>query len=930
MSAKGQSALARYQASDLDAAESMAQAAVQDDPNDAAAWHLLGLVANRRERLDDAIRCIGRAARLDPDLPEVHLHAADFLRRAERLDDAQSAAAEALRREPNSARALNNLGLILQDHNRPSDAARRFQKAIDNDPSYVRAYHNLAILRHKSGDTAGAVPVLREAVRRQPDYLRAWHALASFLAELGATEEAIQLLQQAVRRFPDSVELHDQLGRLFDQRKEYGAAVDAYRRAVALRPPWADAHHRLGVAQRYNEQLGAAIKSLRRSLELNPNLAEARATLAYISAEVCDWRDRDRIFSQVRTDVRERLAAGNASPVGASVSSALPFTPAERLAIARSAAREIETQAARSGGRLPSRPIPQARERIRLAYLSSDLRNHPVGHLMGPLLEHHDREQFSVTVYSHGKDDASPYRRRIETAVERFVDMKAATDFEIAQRIHDDRINLLVEFNGYTVGGRPAVLAHRPAPVQISYLGFQGAMGARFVDYLIADSTAVPPEEAQHYTERLIYMPPSYMAATDHAASPDLPARSEQSLPERGVVFCGFNNSSKIDPQLFDVWMQILERVPDSVLWLRSNWRVPGVANLRREAGSRGVDPDRLIFANKEPEKADHLARQRLADLFLDTPLYNAHVTAMDALSADVPVITCRGNTFTGRGAASMLMGLGLSELIVEDLQHYQELAVELATDQEALANVKRKLASARAQSDLFNPASFVRKLESALTSVWHNHLAGKLPRPLSVDKLAPPAPASARMHDSESVDLRRIDALVEIGNLPLAESLTRQALEDYPGDGGLWTRLATIAERVGLTEFAEACHKRAEVCGHDSGLSVSAIMPVKSLPRRDMAEAHYLLIKAWGFGFFSDVYHVLGQLLLAELTDRQPIVHWGQNSLFTDRSGQNAFEFFFEPLSELNVSDLASQDHDYFPRKWNPENLTQENLNKW
>ncbi|MCP3889263.1 MAG: hypothetical protein GY702_10370, partial [Desulfobulbaceae bacterium] len=455
--------------------------------------------------------------------------------------------------------------------------------------------------------------------------------------------------------------------------------------------------------------------------------------------EVCDWRDRDATFARLRADVHQRLATGKPSPIAASATCSFPFTLEEHLAVARSSARQFEEQAARSGGRLPPTKQSFVAKRIRLGYLSSDFRDHPVGQLMGSVFQHHDRARFSVCAYSYGQDDKTPYRQLIRSCVERFVDVRKTTDFEIAKRIQADGIDILIDLNGYTVGGRSAVLAHRPAPVQISYLGFPGTMGAQFVDYVIADSTAVPPAEAKFYDEHLIYVPPSYLVASDHAISTTRPTRSAQGLPESGAIFCGFNNSVKIEPEVFDAWMQILRRVPHSVLWLRTNWR-SGVANLRREARSRGVDPDRLVFAYKEPYKADHLARQRLADVFLDTPLYNAHTTALDALMAGVPVITCRGRTFAGRGAASLLTGLDMPELIADDLEAYKELAVCLANDPSELSKINKKLALQSAKSDVFSPAGFVNKLERAYEAVRHRYLAGEPAGPISTDDDTPAA----------------------------------------------------------------------------------------------------------------------------------------------------------------------------------------------
>ncbi len=736
MSEEGRSAMRRLQAGDVQGAVALAQSALQIDSKDWAAWHVLGLVAHQQGRSEEAIQLLARATRINPDAPEIHLHAADILRRAKRLDQALLAAREALRREPHSARAHHNLGLVLKDRRQLSEAAHCFEQAIHNDPSSDHAYYSLGVVRHQVGDGTAALAALREAIRLQPDDARSWRALGLILAERGDIAQACEALQRAVAIRPDWADIQAQLGLLHEQLKQHGEAVAAYQRALKVRPESAPDSYRLGIAQHANDDPQAAIVALRRALQLNPDFAEARASLACVCAEVCDWSERKQLFAGLREDLQNRLAAGQPSPVTASASPTFPFTPAEHLAVARNTAQALKKQAA-VAGRLPPPPPPFGAKRIRIGYLSSDFHNHPVGQLVGPLFQHHDRTRFQVCAYSCGKDDHSVYREVIEANVEQFVDVRRSSDFEIATQIQQDNIDILVDLIGYTAGSRAAVLAHRPAPVQISYLGFPASMGAEFVDYLITDSTAVPPEQAKYYTENLVYVPPSYLAASDHAISAATPTRSAQGLPESGVVFCGFNNNSKIEPEIFDVWMQILHSTPGSVLWLRSNWR-PGIQNLRREARARGIEPERLVFAHKEREKADHLARQKLADLFLDTPLYNAHVTALDALAVGVPVVTRCGETFAGRGAASLLTGLGIPELIAADLNVYQELAVQLARNRQALSDVKQKLAHQRDVTDVFKPARFVLKLEAAYEAIRHKVLAGEPAGPISIDEATP------------------------------------------------------------------------------------------------------------------------------------------------------------------------------------------------
>ncbi|TAN54930.1 MAG: hypothetical protein EPN20_20950, partial [Magnetospirillum sp.] len=344
----------------------------------------------------------------------------------------------------------------------------------------------------------------------------------------------------------------------------------------------------------------------------------------------------------------------------------------------------------------------------------------------------HDRDRFRITAYSCGEDDGSAMRRRLEGAFDRFVDLCPVDDAEAVRRIHGDEVDILVDLTGYTTGTRTAILAARPAPVQVNYLGFPGTMGADFIDYIIVDSIVAPPDQQPNFAERLVRLPHSYQANdTRRPIAAQRPSRSECGLPERGFVFCCFNNTFKITPILFDVWMRLLAMVPGSVLWLfQANDKVGD--RLKAEAARRGVDPARLIFAARR-DLPDHLARHDCADLFLDTLPYNAHTTASDALWAGLPVLTCRGGTFAGRVAASLLSAVGLPELITESREEYESLALALARDPARLAALRQKLRQNRHAAPLFDSAGFTRDLEAAYSRMWDTWCAGRCPEAFAV-----------------------------------------------------------------------------------------------------------------------------------------------------------------------------------------------------
>ena len=362
-----------------------------------------------------------------------------------------------------------------------------------------------------------------------------------------------------------------------------------------------------------------------------------------------------------------------------------------------------------------------AHEKIRIAYLSADFRDHAVAQSLAGVFEYHDRARFEIVGVSWGADDASEMRARLKQAFDRFINVEREGDSQVARLLRDMEIDIAVDLMGFTAECRTGILAARAAPIQVNYLGFPGTMNAPYMDYLVADRMVIPQGERRHYGETIIYLPDTYLPLDSKRRIGEAPSRSEAGLPETGFVFASFNNSYKFSPALFDIWMRLLKRVEKSVLWL-SAVNPAAARNLAREAQNRGLDANRLIFAPFVPRAEDHLARLGLADLFLDTLPYNAHATAADALLAGLPVLTCKGSTFAGRVAASLLHAAGLPELVTESPDAYETLALKLAGEPAMLAKLKAKLAANRDTHPLFDTARFTRHLEAAYLQMWERH----------------------------------------------------------------------------------------------------------------------------------------------------------------------------------------------------------------
>jgi len=408
---------------------------------------------------------------------------------------------------------------------------------------------------------------------------------------------------------------------------------------------------------------------------------------------------------------------------------AIEASPAEQLTCAR---RWVEPFA-RAVPPLPARSFRERQgERIRLGYLSADFHQHATAHLAAELFERHDRTRFEVFAYSYGPDDGSLMRRRLERAFDRFIDVRRLSHAQAAQRIHADAIDILIDLKGHTLNARTAMLAARPAPVQVNYLGYPGTMGADFIDYIIVDRIVAPPADQTYFSEKLVTLPGCYQPTDTRREIAAPPARRECGLPPDGCVFCCFNNTYKITPTFFAIWMRLLTHVPGSVLWLlESNELVR--RNLRREAEQRGLDPSRLVFAPIRPI-GEHLARHRHADLFLDTLPCNAHTTANDALWSGLPVLTCAGSTFAGRVAASAVAAAGVPGLIAPSLDAYEQTARDLARTPVRLRELRDTLERNRATAPLFDVAAYARHLETAYARMWERWRAGEPPAAFAVE----------------------------------------------------------------------------------------------------------------------------------------------------------------------------------------------------
>ena len=587
------------------------------------------------------------------------------------------------------------------------------------------ALYNRAMGHARAGRLADALADLDQAIAARPDFAEGLRNRADLLLSLKREAEAYEAYEHYLKLRPSDAQAWSNRGIAATELRRTEDAVACFDRALSLDPGDADAWNNRANAQFELKRFAAAAADYEKALKLAPDLPYADGFLLQSRLRCCDWSSLAGHNKRIADGVR------NGEPV---------IDPFGYLAISDSP--HLQLQCARAWiaeGYKTAPPLWRgehyAHERIRVAYISGDFRPHPVAFLIAGVFEHHDRAKLETIGVSLGAAGPSELRTRISQSFERFIDARAMTDYEVAKTLRALEVDIAVDLMGFTEGCRTGIFAHRAAPVQVNYLGYPGTLGADYFDYVLADRILIPEIERGFYSEQVVYLPDTYQANDSKRLIADArPSREQAGLPPEAIVFACFNATHKILPEMFDVWMRIMRQVAGSVLWLLEDNALVA-ANLRREAAARGVGAERLVFAPRVPAP-EHLARQGLADLFLDTLPYNAHLTASDALWAGLPVLTCTGQSFPGRVGASLLNAAGLPELITHSLGDFEQLALKLAGDKGALGAIKAKLAANRRNCALFDTMRITRHLESAYATMRERTARGERPSSFAVPHL--------------------------------------------------------------------------------------------------------------------------------------------------------------------------------------------------
>lgn len=744
----------------LEAARGFYQQALRRQPRHFFALYLLGVIANQTDQPNQGVEFIQQAIALNPLYSRAHYHLGLARLALAQYESAIESYDAAIALDPEFAEAICHRGNAYFDMGRYEAAIESFDRAIELRRDYTLARNNRGLSKfclsryaaaigdfdavialepdnaealnyrgHALRDGANlhaALSSYEAALALRPDYLEALNGRGSTLSALEEYAAALECYDQAIRLEPDFAEGHLNRGNVLKELRYWQGAVDSFSRAIRFKPDLAEAYYGRAETLRHMTRFESAAADFARAAQLKPTIAFMQGLHRHVRMGLCDWDGFEADLAELTARIERSEAASPPFPMLALCDSAALHRRAAEIWVRENCPPDHTSSVA---------PRYARHDRIRIGYFSADFRNHPVSYLTAELFETHDRSRFEVIAFSLGPDANDEMAGRLKRAFEHYVDGYKRSDQDIATLARAMELDIAIDLGGFTEGSKPRVFANRAAPLQVSYLGYLATMAAPYMDYLIADPIIIPFAARKHYAEKILYLP-TYQVNDSKRHIAERPFdREALGLPPRGFVFCCFNTHYKITPYIFAVWMRILGRVPGSILFMHAE---SGTVerNLRLEASRRGVDAARLVFGDRLP-LPEYLSRFRAADLFLDTLPYNAGTTASDALWAGLPVLTCLGETFAGRVAASVLTAVGMPELITTTLEQYEELAVELANDHARLAALTQKLRHQQLTAPLFDTKRFTEHLEAGYSMIYERHQSGEptdhitvLPRP--------------------------------------------------------------------------------------------------------------------------------------------------------------------------------------------------------
>lgn len=704
--------LSLHELKQFDGAVASYDKTIELKPDLAEAYSNRGNALKELKHLDAAVASYDKAIYLKPSLAEAYYNRALSLHELKNFDSAVVGYEKAIELKPDLAEAYYSRGISLQELKHLGAAVASYEKAITLKPDYAQAYLNRGNSLKELKDLDAAVASYDKAIELDPGFAEAYSNRGNALQELKKFDAAITSYEKAIMLKPHYAEAYSNRGNVLLDLKQFAAAIESYDTAISLKPDMAEAYYNRGNALEKIKQFDAAVVSYGQAIVLKPDYDYLLGIRQHARMFICDWKNFKSTVQELSHKIQNNKKASSCLPV---LALPIPLSGQRRAA---------EIWCADKHPLKPSLgPIIKSlrKSKIRIGYYSADFHNHATTQLMAELFEKHDKSSFELIGFSFGPDKKDEMYKRVSQSFDQFIDVTSISDESVAQMSRELGIDIAVDLKGLTLDARLGIFSYRAAPIQVSYLGYPGTLGAGYIDYLIADKTIIPVQSQQHYSEKIVYLPHSYQVNDrKRDIAPILFTKEELGLPKESFVFCCFNNNYKITPDVFDTWCQILKAVKNSVLWLLED-NPMAAANLHKEAQLRGVEPNRLVFA-KRMNLPEHLARHKAADLFLDTLYYNAHTTASDALWVGLPVLTCLGESFASRVAGSLLNAIGLPELITTTQNGYETLAIELATHPDKLKAIKDKLINNRLTTPLFDTPSFVKHIESAYKKMYERY----------------------------------------------------------------------------------------------------------------------------------------------------------------------------------------------------------------
>lgn len=757
-----------------EAAEREFSRAVALDPNNAEALRGLGTALISLDKIADAEKALVKSDSLVPDHPQTQFLLGQIFVSTKDFERAVGHYAGVVQRLPNLLEGRLNLGHALQALHRHTEAIEQFQAAIAIDATSSHAFNNLGNSLGAVGRNEDALDAYRKTIELDPTLAVAHINFGNTLRQMGRHGEALEEFRRAMEINPKDPRALNGLGLAYQAFNRQAEAIETFKLAIAVDDTYPEAMNNLAIAYQqlgryhdaistYNEltkkhpelsqayfNLGSLLQLLSRHDEavtafreaLNRNVSNnvVYPYLAHGLMQQCSWDNLEAIISRVIENTEHEIARGQGVSISPFGLQSMPASPDLRFRtaqhVARRAEREVQDTRKRLGPFTYKRPTGG---KLKIGFLSPDFRFHSVAVAFRGVLEHRDPERFHYAAYAvttFGKDDLT---RHFSETFDSWTDITQMSYVDAAKKMVDDGVNVLIDLAGHTRGGSPEVLALRPAPVQAHWLGFSSTTGASYIDYLVTDRIQLPPEDQKYCSEKLVYLPHTFMAASRPPVAVETFTRADFGLPDEGFVFANFNSHYKFYPTLFAIWMRLLRQIPGSVMWFMSGTKT-SQKNLKREAQARGVDPDRLIFSDTIAHPR-HLARLPLADLALDNLHHGGGVTTTDSLWAGVPVLTLYGDTPPARNGATLVSAIGAPELIAASLDDYEKKATMYARQPERLAELRAKLRANRDTEPLFDIDRLTRHFESACEMMWQNYLEGNAPHALEV----PTLPATVR-----------------------------------------------------------------------------------------------------------------------------------------------------------------------------------------